>query len=127
MFFHIGSAQLQGKFLQKKYPPELMIATYYFATRCKCCIVRKELRTRGWLEENISRLDKLLWAHAIRAEEYYGIGFCTENLEYSTHASSDIRRHSSMDNYSCELYERAILRHKKQNHNSKGLEKTFAV
>ena len=86
----------------------------------------KELRTRGWLDENISRLDKLLWAHAIRAEEYYGIGFCTENLEYSTHATSDIKRHSSMDNYSCELYERAILRHKKQKHNSKGLEKTFA-
>ena len=32
-----------------------------------------------------------------------------------------------MDNYSCELYERAILKHKGQKHNSKGLEKTFAV
>lgn len=53
------------------------------------------------------------------------MGFCTENLEYSTHTADEIKRHSSLDNYSCELYERAILRHKRQKHNSKGLEKTF--
>lgn len=32
-----------------------------------------------------------------------------------------------MDNYSCELYKRAIRIHKKQKHNSKGLEKTFVA
>jgi hypothetical protein len=85
----------------------------------------KHLRTFGWSEENITRLDNLLWAHAIKAEEYYGLGFCTENLEYSVHAASEIRRHSAMDNYSCELYERAIRVHKQQKHNSRGLEKTF--
>jgi hypothetical protein len=83
----------------------------------------KELQTTGWSEENISRLNNLLWKHATKAEEYYGLGFCTENLEYSVHAASDIRRHSSLDNYSCELYERAIRIHKQQKHNSKGLEK----
>jgi hypothetical protein len=32
-----------------------------------------------------------------------------------------------MDNYFCELFERAILRHKAQKHNAKSLEKTFAT
>ena len=68
-----------------------------------------------------------MWAHAIRAEELYGLSICTENLEYSVHVAEDIQRHSSMDNYSCELYERAILRHKAQKHNAKGLEKTYAT
>lgn len=86
-----------------------------------------KLQANGWNNEHIERLEKLLWYHAIRAEEYYGLGICTENLEYSVHAAQDIRRHSSMDNYSCELYERAILRHKGQKHNAKGLEKTFAT
>ena len=86
----------------------------------------KELQIMGWEEHHINRLEKLLWSHAIRAEEYYGLEMCTENLEYSVHVSQDIRRHSSMNNYSCELYERAILSHKLQKHNAKGLEKTFA-
>ncbi|KAK3737217.1 hypothetical protein QZH41_011273 [Actinostola sp. cb2023] len=86
----------------------------------------KEMRNRGWSVINIGRLYRLLWSHAIRAEECYGLGYCTENLEYSVHAAAEIWRHSSMDNYSCELYERAIRFHKKQKNNSKGLEKTFA-
>ena len=86
----------------------------------------KQLQVTGWQLEHIERLEKLLWAHAIKAEEFYGLGICTENLEYSVHAVEDIRRHSAMDNYSCELYERAILTHKGQSHNAKGLEKTFS-
>lgn len=86
-----------------------------------------QLQVSGWRNEHIHRLEKLLWAHAIRAEEFYGLAICTENLEYSTHAPQDIYRHSSMDNYSCELYERAIMGHKAQKHNAKGLEKTFAT
>ncbi len=84
----------------------------------------KQLQAEGWQNNHIARLEKLLWTHAIRAEEFYGLQMCTENLEYSVHAAEDIRRHSSMDNYSCELYERAILRHKGQKHNAKGIEKT---
>ena len=87
----------------------------------------QHLQATGWQDCNITRLEKLLWTHAIRAEEFYGLQICTENLEYSVHAAQDIKRHSSMDNYSCELYERAILKHKGQKHNAKGLEKTFAV
>jgi hypothetical protein len=87
----------------------------------------KQLQVDGWTDEHIERLEKLLWVHAIRAEEFYGLAFCTENLEYSIHVGNEIRRHSSMDNYSCELFERAILTHKAQKHNAKGLEKTFAT
>ena len=86
-----------------------------------------QLQATGWQDHHIARLEKLLWSHAIRAEEFYGLHMCTKNLEYSVHVAEDIRRHSSMDNYSCELYERAILKHKAQKHNAKGLEKTFAV
>ena len=72
-----------------------------------------QLQFTGWQNEHIKRLKKLLCpAHAIRGEECYGLEMCTENLEYSLHVAEDIRRHSSMDNYSCELYERAILRQK---------------
>lgn len=85
----------------------------------------KELKVFGWSEENIKCLNNLLWAHAIMCEDYYGLGYCTENLEYSTHAAAQIQRHSSLDNYSCELYERVIRRHKQQKHNSRGIEKTY--
>ena len=85
----------------------------------------QHLQATGWQDCNITRLEKLLWTHAIRAEEFYGLQICTENLEYSVHAAQDIKRHLSMDNYSCELYERAMLKHKGQKHNAKGLEKTF--
>lgn len=84
------------------------------------------LRNFGWNERNISRLRGLTWSHAIQAEEYYGPDFCSENLEYSTHIADEIQRHSSPDNYSCELYERAIRSHKLQKNNAKGLEKTYA-
>lgn len=86
----------------------------------------KRLRNFGWNLGNISRLRNLTWSHAIAAEEYYGKDFCAENLEYSTHIADEISRHSSPDNYSCELYERAIRSHKRQKNNAKGLEKTFA-
>ena len=83
------------------------------------------LRNFGWKQSNISRLKALSWSHAIAAEEYYGADFCSENLEYSTHLADEIFRHSSPDNYSCELYERAIRGHKQQKNNAKGLERTF--
>lgn len=86
----------------------------------------KQLRNYGWERNNLLRLDGLVWKHAVMAEEYYGLDFCSENLEYSTHIVSEIERHSSPDNYSCELYERAIRSHKLQKHNAKGIEKTYA-
>jgi hypothetical protein len=71
-----------------------------------------KLQALGWERQNVEHLQKLLLSHAIKAEECYGLSMYTENLEYSVHVAQDIARHSSMDNYSCELYERAIMRHK---------------
>ncbi|XP_048576071.1 uncharacterized protein LOC125557470 [Nematostella vectensis] len=90
-------------------------------------LYNRKLQLAGWTNDDIEKLRRLLWAHAVKCEEYYGLEYCTENLECSVHAADEIHRHSSMDNYSCELYERAILRHKLQKHNAKGIEKTFAT
>ena len=89
-------------------------------------LYNKQVQALGWSDENIKTLESLTWAHAVAAEEYYGLGICTENLEYSTHLSQDVKHHSSPDNYSCEVFERAIRTHKQQTHNAKGIEKTFA-
>ena len=117
--------KLQGKCWQEKFHPGLTTAIYRLAQFTQI-LYSKQLRRVGWSENNIERLCSLTWKHAVTAEEYYGLHFCSENLEYSTHIASDIRRHSSPDNYSCELYERAIRSHKLQKHNAKGLEKTYA-
>ena len=68
----------------------------------------------GWRNDDIRQLDDLIWAHNIRAEEYYGAQYCSENVEYSVHVVEVIMRHSSPDNYSCEMFERIIRSHKKQ-------------
>ena len=39
--------------------------------------------------------------------------------------TSDIYRHSSPDNYSCDLYEQAIQTIKCQKHNSRSIEPTY--
>ena len=88
--------------------------TYMIACALTKMLYSAKLRNFGWNQSNISRLKALAWSHAIAAEEYHGADFCTENLEYSTHLADEIFRHSSPDNYSCELYERAIRGHKQQ-------------
>ena len=95
-----------------------------------CCQVAKYFNSRylvanGWTDHHIRVLKSLLWRHAITAEEYYGPKICTENLECSTHACEDILRHSSPDNYCCDMYERTVDDWKKQKHNSKSVEATY--
>ena len=85
----------------------------------------KYLLAHGWTDKSIVHLDKLLWSHAIRAEEFYGLGICTENLDYSTDMTEDIYRHSSPDNYLCDMYERSIRTIKSQKNNSKGIDTTY--
>ena len=79
----------------------------------------RQLMNHGWDENEIQKLDSLIWKHNVRAEEFYGPEYCSENVEYAVHMSEVIRRHSSADNYSCELYERIIRSHKRQSTNSK--------
>ena len=81
--------------------------------------------TNGWEDTDIETLESIIWAHNIRAEEFYGKAYCSENVEYAVHLPEVVERHSSPDNYSCEMYERVIRSHKKQTNNSKRLEPTF--
>ena len=60
-----------------------------------CCSIaamlyNKHLRNFGWMEGHLKRLRKLIWSHAIKAEEFYGTSICTENIEYSVHMADDI-------------------------------------
>ena len=105
--------------------PSKAYDSYILACSITKMLYSTKLRNFGWNQANIARLKGLTWSHAIAAEEYYGFDFCSENLEYSTHIANEIIRHSSPDNYSCELYERAIRSHKLQKNNAKGLEKTY--
>ena len=86
----------------------------------------RELRFGGWTQEHITALEVLLWKHAILLEMVYGISACTENVECSLHMVEDIRRHSTLDNYWCFVYERLVKFYKNQTSNMKQLCKTFA-
>lgn len=89
-------------------------------------VFSKSLRVQGWCEEHRTYFKQLLWSHAILYEELYGIGACSENVEYSLHMPEDVDRHSTMDNYWCYLYERQVKYYKQQTSNMKSLCKTFA-
>lgn len=80
----------------------------------------------GWEDGDIDKLESIIWAHNIKAEELYGATYCSENVEYSVHMPEVIKRHSSPDNYSCEMFERIIRSHKLQSTNSKTVEVTYA-
>ena len=103
------------------------------AYTCFCClseihnlVFSKRLRIEGWNKDHFTYFQQLLWSHAILYEELYGINACTENVEYSLHMPEDVKRHSTMDNYWCYLYERQVKYYKQQTSNMKSLCKTFA-
>ena len=83
------------------------------------------LRSSGWQPEHVTYLKDLLWLHAIKYEELYGLSACTENVEYSLHMPEDISRHSTPDNYWCYVYERLVKYYKRQTTNMRNVAKTF--
>ena len=89
-------------------------------------VFSKRLRIEGWNEDHSKYFKQLLCSHAILYEELYGINACTENVEYSLHMPEDVKRHSTLDNYWCYLYERQVKYYKQQTSNMKSLCKTFA-
>ena len=118
-FSLVAKAVLAGRIPSKAYD------CFLFCCEIAGMLYSKFLRNKGWSENHVSHLNKLLWTHAIKAEEFYGGSICSENLEYSVHVGTDIVRHSGPDNYSCDMYERVIRKLKEQRHNAKGLEKTY--
>ena len=95
-------------------------------TRIHELIYSKRLRVDGWTQEHTILLRSLLWKHAILLESLYGTKACTENVECSSHMTEDIKRHSTLDNYWCFVYERLVKYYKGQTSNMKQLCKTFA-
>ena len=89
-------------------------------------VFSRRLRIQGWTKDHSKCFTKLVWAHAIKNEELYGLGACSENVEYCLHMAEDIERHSLMDNYWCYLYECLVKYYKQQSSNMKNLCKTFA-
>ena len=86
----------------------------------KYCIIH------GWEDRDIAKLESIIWAHNIKAEELYGTTYCSENVEYAVHMPEVVKRHSSPDNFSCEMFERIIRFHKQQSTNCKSVEVTYA-
>ena len=59
-------------------------------------VFSRPLRIQGWTKDHNNYFIKLLWAHAIKYEELYGLSACSENV---LHMPEDIKRHSLLDNY----------------------------
>lgn len=59
-------------------------------------------------------------------EHVYGKQAFSENLEYSLHIVEDIKRHSTVDNYWCYVFERFVKFHNAQTTNQKQLCKTLS-
>ena len=69
-----------------------------------------DLHINGW-EHKHDFLKKLLWKHAIMYEHVYGKRACLENRKYSLHIVEEVKRHSTVDNYCCYVFEHSIKLH----------------
>ena len=81
---------------------------------------------KGWNDEDIDILERLILRHNILTEEVEGIKSCVITLHNLLHLPTDIRRFSSPDNYWCYVFERAVKNYVKRSSNCKNLEYTFA-
>ena len=119
-FMLVAPVVLRNLIPKKAYESFMLLRKIY------TLVFSRRLRIQGWTEEHSKCFKKLVWAHAIRYEELYGLSACSENVEYCLHMPEDIERHSLMDNYWCYLYERLVKYYKQQSSNMKNLCKTFA-
>ena len=92
------------------------------------CIIEMVYNTqrKGWNDEDIDILEQLILHHNILTEEVEGIKSCFITLHNLLHLPTDIRRFSSLDNYWCYVFERAVKNYVKHSPNCKNLEYTFA-
>ena len=109
---------------------EIIPSKAYYCFMLACDIVKmlygKYRIIHGWEDSDIAKLESIIWAHNIKAEELCGTTYCSENVEYAVHMAEVVKRHSSPDNYSCEMFERIIRFHKQQSTNCKSGEVTYA-
>lgn len=80
----------------------------------------------GWTPTSIELLRRLIWRHNILTEEVEGLESCMVTLHNLIHLPEDIERFSSLDNYWCYVFERAVHHYVEKSSNKKNLELTFA-
>ncbi len=81
---------------------------------------------KGWTSESTELLRRLIWRHNTLTEEVQGIDSCVITLHNLVHLPEDIERFSSLDNYWCFVWERAVHHYVEKSSNKKNLELTFA-
>ena len=108
---------LVAPYVLRELVPHSVYDCFCLLTEIRNLVFSYDLRINGWKHKHIILLKRLLWKHAIMYEHVYGKEACTENLEYSLHIVDDVKRHSSLDNYWCYVYERTVMFHNAQTTN----------
>ena len=80
----------------------------------------------GWEEDDLLLFDNLSKRYMILVQEELGLDQCVFTSHNLEHATEDIMRFSSPDNYWCEVYERAVSHYIATSSNKKNIELTFA-
>ena len=88
-------------------------------------IVYKTGRNR-WTDDDTELITRLIKRHNIITEESEGIKSCVVTLHNLLHLPEDIANFSSLDNYWCYSFEKAVKKYVERSSNCKNLESTFA-
>lgn len=80
----------------------------------------------GWTANDSELITKLIQRHNILTEESEGTKSCVVTLHNLLHLPEDITNFSSLDNYWCYSFERAVKKYVERSSNCKNLESTFA-
>ena len=80
----------------------------------------------GWTDDDSELIIRLIKRHNIITEESEGLKSCVVSLHNLLHLPEDIANFSTLDNYLCYSFERAVKKYVERSSNCKNLESTFA-
>lgn len=80
----------------------------------------------SWTAFDSNLLHHLIARHNILTEEVQGVKSCVVTLHNLLHIPEDINEFSTVDNYWCYTFERAVKKYVLKSSNGKNLELTFA-
>ena len=80
----------------------------------------------GWTADDFELFTNLIRRHNIITEETEGLKSCVVTLHNLLHLPEDIKNFSTVDNYWCYSFERALKNYIERSSNCKNLEYTFA-
>ena len=81
----------------------------------------------GWTLDDSELITKLIQCHNILTEASEGLRSCVVTLHNLLHLPEDIANFSTLDNFWCYSFERAVKKYVERSSNCKNLESTFAV